>query len=319
LKKEFLCFADFEFTCGGFIDDTRSEILSVGLVICSPEYEIAEKFYSTARPCKFPRMTRQCRELTGLTQPEINASRDSNEVFAEVAELLKKYSVSSLYVWGNFDRPGLAGDMNQHRRTGKDFSSIKKIYNCIADIQDATIKQMGLPQAVSISELSAVFGYEPQSGSFHNALSDAEALYTIHRAAFTSDLSKNEKFLQLKQERLDKIAAVKAAAEEKRREEALALPLTAEEQAYCNELSSAGKEDKQRQFIAIRAKFVRALLKAPECEDFVLAEFSQPKRIKVFRAEKFGGAARHASSRHVPFKRSEFADILLNECKKSRL
>ena len=117
-------------------------------------------------------MTRQCRELTGLTQPEINASRDSNEVFAEVAELLKKYSVSSLYVWGNFDRPGLAGDMNQHRRTGKDFSSIKKIYNCIADIQDATIKQMGLPQAVSISELSAVFGYEPQSGSFHNALSD---------------------------------------------------------------------------------------------------------------------------------------------------
>ncbi len=316
MKKEFLCFADFEFTCGGFIDNTRSEILSVGLVICSPEYEIVEKFYSTARPCKFPRMTRQCRELTGLTQPEINASRDSNEVFAEVAELLKKYGVSSLYVWGNFDRPGLAGDMNQHRRTGKDLSSIKKIYNCVTDIQDATIRQMGLPQAVSISELSAVFGYEPQSGSFHNALSDAEALYTIHRAAFTSDLSKNEKFLQLKQERLEKIAAVKAAAEAKRRDEALALPLTEKEQAYYNELTSAGREAELSRFIAVRAKFVRALSKAPECEDFVLAEFSQPKRIKVFRAEKFGGAAKYASTRFAAFRRSEFADMILRECRR---
>ena len=318
MNKEYLCFADFEFTCGGFIDNTRSELLSVGLVICSPHYEIAEKFYSTIRPCKFPRMTRQCRELTGLTQPEINASPDSNEVMGEVVELLKKYKVSSLYVWGNFDRPGLEGDMNQHRRTKNNYSSIKKIYNCVADIQDATIKQMGLPQAVSISELAAVFGYEPQSGSFHNALSDAEALYTIHKEAFTSDLSKNEKFLQLKQDRLDKIAAAKAAAEEKRREEAFSIPLTEIEQAYYSELSAKGYEDRIRQFIAVRAKFVRAMNKAPDCEDFVLAEFSQPNRIKVFRAEKFGGAAKYASSRHSAFKRSEFANVILQECKKGR-
>ena len=311
-----MCFADFEFTCGGFIDNTRSEILSVGIVICSPEYEIVEKYYSTARPNKFSRMTRQCRELTGLTQAEINVSPDSNDVLRDALGAMKKYNVSHLYVWGNFDKPGLAGDINQHRRAGKPCRYIEEAYHRTVDIQDETTHKMGLPQAVSISELSAALDHAPETGSFHNALNDAEALYAIHKAAYTTDLSQNEKFCHLRQDRLDKLAAIKAANEQKRREEAMSLPLQPEEQVYYATLGSKGSSKELSHFINIRAKFVRALKRYPDAEQLVMAVFRDNGGYKIVPAEKFRGALKYATARHVEFKRSEFGSIIVSECKK---
>ena len=311
-----MCFADFEFTCGGFIDNTRSEILSVGMVICSPDYEIVEKFYSTARPNKFPRMTKQCRQLTGLDQSEINASPDSNDVLRSALDAMKKYNVSRLYVWGNFDKPGLAGDINQHRRAGKPCDSLSETYNRIADIQDETTRKMGLPQAVSISELAASLDHIPETGSFHNALNDAEALYAIHRAAYTTDLSQNEKFCRLRQDRLDKLAAIKAANEQKRRDEALSLPLQPEEQVYYSTLGSKGSTKELNRFIAMRAKFVRALNRYPEAEHLTLAVFRDSGGYKIVPSEKFRGALKYASARHTDFERGDFGKILVEECKK---
>lgn len=311
-----MCFADFEFTCGGFIDNTRSEILSVGMVICSPDYEIAEKFYSTARPNKFPRMTRQCRELTNLTQAEINASPDSNDVLSSALAAMKKYNVSRLCVWGNFDKPGIAGDINQHRKVGKPYGGLEEAYHRITDIQDETTRKMGLPQAVSISELSAALDHTPETGSFHNALNDAEALFAIHKAAYTTDLSQNEKFCRLKQDRLDKIAAIKAANEEKRREEALSIPLQPEEQVYYATLGSKGSAKELKRFITTRAKFVRALNRYSDAEQFTLVVFRDTGGYKIVPTEKFRGALKYASSRHTDFERSEFGRILVEECKK---
>ena len=311
-----MCFADFEFTCGGFIDNTRSEILSVGMVICSPDYDIVEKFYSTARPNKFPRMTKQCRQLTGLSQPEINISPDSNDVLGNALGIMKKYKVSRLFVWGNFDKPGIAGDINQHRRVGKPIDKLEETYHRIADIQDETIRRMGLPQAVSISELAATIDHSPETGCFHNALNDAEALYAIHKAAYTTDLSQNEKFCRLKQDRLDKIAAIKAANEEKRRNEALSIPLQPEEKVYYATLGSKGSTKELNHFIAIRAKFVRALNRYPDAEHLTLVVFRDKGGCKIVPAEKFGGALKYASAYHIDFERGEFGRIIVEECKK---
>ena len=291
-------------------------MLSVGLVICSADYKIAEKFYSTSKPNKFPRMTKQCRELTGLTQAEINASPDSNEALGQALEVMNKYKVRRLFVWGNFDRPGLFGDIAQHRIVGKPYKNIEAVYNNIIDIQDETTRRMELPQAVSISELAAALDFTPETGSFHNALNDAEALYAIHKAVYTTDLSRNKKFCQLKQDRLDKLAAIKAAVEEKRREEALSIPLQTEEQVYFATLGSKGSEKELKKFIRLRQKFVRALNADAEAQEFVMVEFRETGGIKVVPAEKFHGGIKYASSRHVCFDRSNFGSVIVKECKK---
>ena len=263
-------------------------------------------------------MTRQCRELTGLTQAEISASPDSNEALRGLVQLMKHYNITEIYVWGNFDKPGLAGDINQHRKKNVPHGNVNFIYNSINDIQAEVTAKMQLPQAVSISELAAVFDYAPESGSFHNALNDAEALYTIHKAVYTTNITANEKFMQLKQERLKKIAEAKAATVEKLRAEALSLPFTPEEIRFFEALKAANNEKQELDFLRLRVKFVRALKRSPETDDFFLAEYSNPPRIKVLPATKFKGSARYVSTHHEAFKRPDFNRVFINEYKKQK-
>lgn len=303
-----MCFADFEFTCG-VAGRNVSELLSVGIVICSPAYDILESYYSTVCPVKYPRMTKQCRELTGLTQEEINASPDSEEVFSIIAGMTEKYSIDKVCVWGNFDRIGVEGDIFQHRRAGLPFTNLRSVYRRITDIQAETTAKMELPQAVNISDLSAAFGYIPENGGFHNALNDAQALCAIHKAAYTTDLSVNESFCRLRQERISKLAAIRAEQEENRRQEALSLPLSPDEEAYCKGL---GEED-MRRFIGLRYKFVRALAKYPEAERLAVAQFRDTGKIKLFPSYKLNPGIRGMLTRCVPFCRADWQKTLLDE------
>ncbi len=309
----YICFADFEFTCGGFISSDKSEMLSAGAVICSHDYEIAERFYSTAKPNRFPKMTRQCRELTKLSQDEINASPDSNDVLGELLALMRKYGVNKLFVWGNFDKPGLSADLIQHKRVGRPGANVKKICSMICDIQDETTAKMDLPQAVSISELSAALGYMPRTGCFHNALNDAEALYTIHKAAYTTDLTANRRFCQLKQERLDKLTSIRLELEKQRREEALSLPQSPAEEVYC----STADKDEMQAYIGLRIVFVKALRRYPDEEKLVLLEFRDTGKRKVVPEQKFRFGMKGMSTWYIPFRRSEWRSVLLEVCKKA--
>ena len=179
--NEFICFADFEFTCGLPVTKGKSEMLSVGIVICDISMNIAETFYSTSKPNHFPKLTKRCIEITHLSQDEINASQDSQIVLEKVIGLLKKYSVSSLYVWGNFDKTGLQCDALMHRKHELKSDAILKISQKIIDIQPSLTKEMGLPYAINIKDLSSVFGYVPESGTYHNALNDAIMLCEIDK------------------------------------------------------------------------------------------------------------------------------------------
>ena len=57
--KKYIGFADFEFTCGSAMYRLRSEMLSVGIVICDSSYNIAERFYATSKPNRFPKLSKQ--------------------------------------------------------------------------------------------------------------------------------------------------------------------------------------------------------------------------------------------------------------------
>lgn len=282
-----LCFADFEFTCGSPAHRLKSEMLSVGLVICDSNYAVKESFYCTARPNRFPKLTSQCKRLTKLTQAEINNSPDSDDVLGIVSGLMEKYSFSELFVWGNFDKPGLVSDRKQHIQFRKSHKNIDTVCSAITDIQDGMVRKMQLPQAVRIEDLASAFGYSPASGSFHNALNDAMALYTIHKAVHTSDFQNCEGFIALKQERIERIAAVKAAQEEKRRELALSSDLSQEEKKYYEDIVAAGSEKEQKRFIYLRSKLVNSYKRYPDEQDFVMIVFDQPKRVRIIPKVKY--------------------------------
>ena len=316
-KGPYLCFADFEFTCGSPAHRLKSEMLSVGLVICDSEHNIIETFYCTARPNRFPKLTSQCKRLTHLTQAEINNSPDSEAVLERVTALMDKYSASELCVWGNFDKPGLVSDRRQHIQFRKPHHNIDAVCSAITDIQDRMVREMGLPQAVSIEELASVFGYIPSNGTFHNALNDAEALFTIHKAVVSGEFRSSQKFAELRQERLDRMAAVKAAQEERRREIALSYELSQEEKAYYESAVREGRDKTVRKFIQLRSKLVNSFTRYSDENDFVMIVYDQPRRIRIMPRSRYTRQKSQGALKTEFFAREDAGRFIIRECEES--
>lgn len=307
-NKKYIGFADFEFTCGNPMYRFRSEMLSVGVVICDSNYNIAEEFYATSKPNRFPKLSKQCRELTHLSQEEISASPDSNDVLLEVSDLMDKYGVKELWVWGNFDKPGLQSDMKQHINFKKNVDGICRISGAVRDIQDDMVKRMKLPQAINIKELASSLGYVPDSGSFHNAFNDAMALYTIHKAVFTTDFRNRPEFAALVEERLERIRQVKEAQEEKRREIAFSIELSPEETAFFESLDDKRKS----RFVYLRYKIVLAMEKYPDSDELAYAVFDNPRKIKILSREKVGCKKYAAPVEVKYFAKKDFRKLLMD-------
>lgn len=307
--KKYIGFADFEFTCGSAMYRLRSEMLSVGIVICDSGYNIVERFYATSKPNRFPKLSRQCRELTHLSQEEISASPDSSEVLGTAADLMDKYGVKELWVWGNFDKPGLQSDIRQHRNFGKDCGGICRIYSAVRDIQAEMVSRMKLPQAINIKELASAFGYVPDSGSFHNAINDAMALYTIHKAVFTTDFRSRPEFAALVEERLERMRQTKAAQEEKRREKAFSVALSPEEQSFFDSLDVKGKG----RFVYLRYRIVLAMEKYPAAEEFVYIVFDNPRKVKILPKEKFSRQRCAAASEIKSFAKKDIGEFIIEQ------
>jgi len=311
MPVEYMCFADFEFTCGGNIHRYGCEMLSVGIVVCDSMYNIKEQFYCTARPVRFYKMTRQCKKLTGLKQEEIDFSPDSNDVLKNVVKIMKKYGVKSLYVWGNFDSPGLLSDIKQHQRMRRTCSSIQKVQLAITDIQGYMTQKMELPQAVSIKDLATAFSYKPP-GKFHNALNDTMALYTIYRLVHTTDFRKIPKFTALKQERIEKLENARRNAEEKRLETALSLDLSIKETIYYNKLCTAKDDEALKFFISLRIKFIKSFEKYKNEKEFIFIRYDEKDNVKIIPRSKYKTSKEERTV--IPFRKENFSEVVLDEC-----
>lgn len=314
-QQENLCFADFEFTCGFYNDREQSELLSVGLVVCDSSYNVIETFYRTSRPCLRPRLTKQCRRLTKLSQEEIDASPDSNAVVGEVLLLLKRLGVRTVGVWGNFDRPALASDIRQHKRAGRSAANVAQLLAMVKDIQSETIRIMQLPQAVNIKDLASAFDYVPATGTFHNALTDALALYTVHRAAYTTELAECEKFVQLRQQRLDKIEEDKKKAEQRRRELTMLIPFTEREQDF---LATLDREKEREDYLRLRFRIMNVFQRTPKEESFCFVVLHSPRRIKLAAKSKFS-PEKYTGADVTEFTKEDFDKVLITESKRKQL
>ena len=275
-------------------------------MICDGEHNILKTYYRTTRPNIHSKLTKQCRKLTKLTQEEIDASADADEAAAEVCALLKQFGVKQVSVWGNFDRPGLLSDIKQHARARKSASNVSRLLSTVKDIQNETIKKMQLPQAINIKDLASAFDYVPATGAFHNALTDALALYTV---VWTTDIYGCEKFVQLKQARLDKIEADKRAAEQRRKELTLLIPLTEREKEFYGTLERI--EDKN-DYWRLRFRIMNMFQRMPNEERFCFIVLHAPRRTKLTPVSKYS-PAKYEGGDMREFSREDFDLILLDE------
>ena len=279
-----LCFADFEFTCGGNIVRGEVELLSIGLVITDDSAEtILDTFYDTVRPIKHPRLTKQCRKLTGLNQATIDASFDAHFVCSRANALLDSYGVERIFVWGNYDTVGLYSTLHIYERSALDILPIERTAEAVYDVQKDVMKRFGTTDIINVKDLSSALDFEP-NGSFHNALVDAQALLCIYSHSLTPDkgcervydLLNERKQLKLEREKLQRQAV------EQRRQEVIKT-MTDKEKALYSSLVENGNKRGASLLIKLHAKVEESYKKLPEGCEIVALSYTDSRQHSVLK------------------------------------
>jgi inhibitor of KinA sporulation pathway (predicted exonuclease) len=168
--KHFLV-VDLEATC---CDDnsfprTEMEIIEVGAVMVqSATNQPVAEFQSFMRPARNPTLTDFCRDLTGITQPNVDAAPAFADVLANMLVWAADFAPYTLCSWGNYDRTQFHSDCDYH---SVNYPFGDKHINLKADFASATgrRKKMGVPAALRSVGLSFV-------GSHHRGIDDARSI-----------------------------------------------------------------------------------------------------------------------------------------------
>lgn len=183
LQYDYYAFVDFEFTCSDKIKEFQNknhigEVLSIGLVICNKDGEIVDKFYETIRPKYNYKLTPFCKELTKLTQKEIDNSRNLPNVLSSAMKLISKYDIKFVYSFGTSDYLQTKRDVENytgHALYKRSLKFVNMIRNCQKTTVNRLIEQM---TEISLNDCKALLNIEGEVE--HNALSDAIDLSAIY-------------------------------------------------------------------------------------------------------------------------------------------
>lgn len=188
--KKYRCYADFEFNCTDIRhqNNNKLEIISVGMIICDEKNNVLEEFKSYVKPTKAPRLSDKCKGITEIHQNDIDSAKDLETVCQEMLQLLLKYNLKVLSVWGSHDKLVMYNDSKLHKKAGFQFKSIEKVAKRIVNIQNTVTDIFQLPRNPSLKKMSDIF--EINNSKEHDALEDAKTLsqiiYIIHNEDKTS-------------------------------------------------------------------------------------------------------------------------------------
>lgn len=164
---------DLEATCdnGNLVPKREMEIIEIGAVLVDAiSFDPIAEFQSFVRPVRHPTLTPFCRQLTSITQAEVDAAPG----FPEVIRSLRDFMANQRPLfcsWGNYDRGQFGLDAGYHRVElpfGSDHLNLKQAFS------DAlgTRKRFGM--AGALRELGI-----PLAGTHHRGIDDARNIAKI--------------------------------------------------------------------------------------------------------------------------------------------
>lgn len=179
LDAEYTCFMNYD---RKFDRNHSNEVISVGLIIADHNYNYVEEFYTPVCPKYNPVLTRYCKELTGLSQEEIDGAPTFEQAFGKIEKILQKYRINILYVWGS-DRVTLEDNLRRnHPFIAKRY---RRLVGRVTDItKKLTVKVFGYRMSLSLADMKYICDMDHVIS--HNALDDARDLYLITRAVMTN-------------------------------------------------------------------------------------------------------------------------------------
>ena len=167
---------DLECTCwqdGSSPPTAMKEIIEIGAYIVNDFGEVEEKFSRFVRPVVNPYLSPFCKQLTTITQEQVNRAKKYPEVIDEFLDWAE-ISISDDYVlcsWGDFDRKQLIENCHLHRLESKwvhQHIDLREQYQNLKRLKNT-------PSLVKILDKENL----EFSGTAHRAIADAANLVKI--------------------------------------------------------------------------------------------------------------------------------------------
>ena len=183
---------DIEMTCDGrqdgekFIDDGRMkhfqrEIISVGFIVFDDKYTKKRKYKSFVKPVHNKILTDYCKNLTKITQENVDNGKKCNEAFRDIVKICKYYSVRCILTFGGADKAGIFSSIRWCREAKEQIKNMYIIASKIIDIRPLIIKNINCndsQKGLSLSKIANMLKIK-NNLTKHNALNDALLLYKI--------------------------------------------------------------------------------------------------------------------------------------------
>lgn len=185
-SEAFLAIVDFEATCcdkNSFPRD-EMEIIEIGSVMVEAATgNILSEFCTFIRPQQHPLLTGFCKELTTITQEEVDAAPVFPEALAAFSAWLARFGAPVFCSWGDYDRKQLEKDCAFHEAA---FPFTNGHRNLKAEFSESigSKKRFGLGQA--INRLSLTF-----EGTAHRGIDDAKNIARVYKEILSADARKN--------------------------------------------------------------------------------------------------------------------------------
>ncbi|SDI42212.1 Exonuclease [Pseudobutyrivibrio sp. 49] len=166
-------FLDAEYLSARFKKTSIEDVISVGVVITNPEHEELDRFYSTVQLTRGHKLPPLITELTGLTNEELEFAPSYEEVMTELINLVKKWQVGKICVWGG-DKNNFQRDFESRNLEKPLKRSVAKFISTFENIQKDVSLDItgGLDANLSLADMKTICGLGGHVA--HNALNDAE-------------------------------------------------------------------------------------------------------------------------------------------------
>ncbi|WP_462163179.1 3'-5' exonuclease [Pseudoalteromonas xiamenensis] len=181
MKKgyEYIVIVDVEHTCTEdfSIPPNEREIIELGAVLVDIESsKIIDEYCALVRPLRHPIISNFCKELTGITQSELDKAESFKTVFADFYDWYIKNTKVIFATWGSYDLVQINIDCAFHNLepfTPATVINLKKVFKVVNKLK----KPVGLKKALELSSYGLI-------GSNHRALDDARNTAKLLRLMF---------------------------------------------------------------------------------------------------------------------------------------
>ena len=138
---------DLEATCckEGTIARDKMEIIEIGAVMVDADtLKIVDEYEVFIKPILNPTLTTFCKELTTITQEDIDSAMGYEEALADFKKWYSKYDDTLFCSWGDYDKSQFERDCalhgveypfsDEHLNIKKEFSKVQGVQPCDLDV-----------------------------------------------------------------------------------------------------------------------------------------------------------------------------------------